>query len=158
MQRPVRSPRVSWVVVVVVVVVDPKIYCLRFSSLTSFLHVSHYCLGGSPSRCFLSCIRIPDCSFPRSTFSWGKPKTSSGCDFFERVHMYACTNWNSPYVLSFFCFRWPSLFFPDFLVILMAGRVSVCAHVRMCSPLILAGCCLHTSHLFEVNTSGALPP
>jgi hypothetical protein len=35
-------------------------------------------------------------------------------------------------------------------VILLAGRVSVCAstHVRMCSPLILAGCCLHTSHLF----------
>ncbi len=38
-----------------------------------------------------------------------------GCDFFERVHMYACTHWNSAYVLYFFCFRWPSLFFPDFL-------------------------------------------
>ncbi len=31
-----------------------------------------------------------------------------------------------------------------FFVILLAGRVSVCAsmHVRMCSPLIFAGCCL----------------
>ena len=38
-----------------------------------------------------------------------------------------------------------------FFVILLAGRVSVCAstHVRMCSPLILAGCCLRLIDLLN---------
>ncbi len=61
------------------------------------------------------------------------------CDFFERVHMYAFMHWNIADVPVFF-FGWPSLFFPDFFVILLADGVSecACAHVRMCSPLILA--------------------
>ena len=39
-------------------------------------------------------------------------ETGLGCDFFERVHMYACTHWNSAYVLFFFLFQMAISVFP----------------------------------------------
>jgi hypothetical protein len=67
-----------------------------------------------------------------------------GCDFFEHVHMFTCMHWNSAYVFLFFVSDVHLCFSQICFVILLAGRVSVCAstHVRMCSPLIFAGCCL----------------
>jgi hypothetical protein len=46
-----------------------------------------------------------------------------------------------------------------FFVILLAGRVSVCAstHVRMCSPLILAGCCLRLIYSRSTPAAFFLP-
>jgi hypothetical protein len=71
--------------------------------------------------------------------SCSKEITALGCDFFERVHMYACMHWNSGDVPVFFSDD-HLCFFQNFFVILLVGGgfqvcMYTCAHVFCHQPL-----------------------
>ncbi len=90
------------------------------------------CVAGEKVEVFFSRQKTTKCAL-------GGGDVDISCDFFERVHMYACTHGNSADVRGVFFSDGALCFFLIFFVILMACGVSVCActHVRMCSPIIL---------------------